>query len=164
MTAREDAVHLAQFYFRLIAQRAGMNWDSDNDAEIELLVCHIIDAAQRDLRDALERIADLERLRPTCTVCHDATATQQTASGPACAECVGDPADDHESEPRKRHTAAGVCWCGDIHADADAAALYDDQKEEPGPDDYDLGPEVDDEGGMSEYRYVLPEDYGRGQS
>jgi hypothetical protein len=26
------------------------------------------------------------------------------------------------------------------------------------------GSEVDDEGGMSEYRYVLPEDYGRGQS
>ena len=30
--------------------------------------------------------------------------------------------------------------------------------------DDDPGPEADDEGGMSEYRYVLPEDYGRGQS
>ena len=29
---------------------------------------------------------------------------------------------------------------------------------------YDPGPEVDDEGGMSEYRYVMPEDYERGQS
>ena len=94
------------------------------------------ETAQRDIRrlqedvrelrslldDALDSIRVLERLRPTCTVCHDATATQQTVSGPACAECVGD------------------------------------------PESYDPGPEVDDEGGMSEYRYVLPEDYGRGQS
>jgi hypothetical protein len=28
----------------------------------------------------------------------------------------------------------------------------------------DPGPEVDDEGGMSEYRHILPEDYQRGQS
>ena len=48
---------------------------------------------QEDLRDALERIRGLEPLRPTCTVCQDATATQQTASGPACAECVGEPED-----------------------------------------------------------------------
>ena len=138
MTAREDAIHLAQFYFRLIAQRAGVNWDSDNDAEIELLVCHIIDAAQRDLRDALERIADLERLRPTCTVCQDATATQQTASGPACAECVGDP-----DEPTNR----------DIEPETEG--WHDD----PGPDDYDPGPDVDDVGGMSEHRYlVTPEE------
>jgi hypothetical protein len=27
-------------------------------------------------------------------------------------------------------------------------------EEEPEPDDYDPGPEVDDEGGMSEYRYA----------
>ncbi len=37
---------------------------------------------------------------------------------------------------------------------------------EPDPDfgEYDPGPEADDEGGMSEYRYILPEDYQRGQS
>ncbi len=35
---------------------------------------------------------------------------------------------------------------------------------EPEPEEYDLGPEVDDEGGISEYRYILPEDYQRGQS
>lgn len=34
----------------------------------------------------------------------------------------------------------------------------------PDPEEYDPGPECDDEGGMSEYRYVLPEDYERGQS
>jgi hypothetical protein len=40
----------------------------------------------------------------------------------------------------------------------------EDQAGEREPEDYDPGPEVDDEGGMSEYRYVLPEDYERGQS
>ena len=37
---------------------------------------------------------------------------------------------------------------------------------EPGPEpgEYDPGPEVHDEGGMSEYRYVLSEDDQRGQS
>jgi hypothetical protein len=39
----------------------------------------------------------------------------------------------------------------------------EDQAEEPEPEPYDPGPEIDHEGGMSEYRYVLPEDYERGQ-
>ena len=37
-------------------------------------------------------------------------------------------------------------------------------EDEPEPAEHDPGPEVDDEGGMSEYRYILPEDYERGQS
>jgi predicted nucleic acid-binding Zn-ribbon protein len=49
-------------------------------------------------------------------------------------------------------------------AAADLAASGYDRYDEPEPDDYDPGPEVDDEGGMSEYRYTLPEDYQRGQS
>jgi chromosome segregation ATPase len=43
-----------------------------------------------------------------------------------------------------------------------AASGYDDDR--PDLEEYNPGPECDDEGGMSEYRYVLPEDYGRGQS
>jgi hypothetical protein len=39
-----------------------------------------------------------------------------------------------------------------------------DQAGESEPEEYNPGPEVDDEGGMSEYRYMLPEDYQRGQS
>jgi hypothetical protein len=35
---------------------------------------------------------------------------------------------------------------------------------EPMPEQHDPAPEVDDEGGMSEYRYTLPEDFQRGQS
>lgn len=52
-------------------------------------------AELRELRAGLEgalgRIADLERLRPTCVICLDATATQQTVHGPACSDCVGEP-------------------------------------------------------------------------
>jgi hypothetical protein len=44
-----------------------------------------------DLEAALERITDLERLRPTCVICLDATATQQTVRGPACPDCAGEP-------------------------------------------------------------------------
>jgi hypothetical protein len=92
----------------------------------------------RELRAALElaeeRISDLDRLRPTCTVCHDATATQQTASGPACAECVGDP-----DEPTNREI------------EPEPEGWHDD----PGPADYDPGPEVDDVGGASEHRYLI---------
>jgi hypothetical protein len=36
--------------------------------------------------------------------------------------------------------------------------------DEPEPEEYDPRPEIDDEGGMSEYRYMLPEDHERGQS
>jgi hypothetical protein len=43
-----------------------------------------------DLDGVLDRIRDLERPRPACRRCLDATATRQSASGPACIECAGD--------------------------------------------------------------------------
>ena len=102
--AQRRAVELAQFYFRRIAEAAGANWDGDNDVEIELMVCHIIDAAATGLRDqlaeALDRTDVLDRLRPTCVICLDAAADRQTTSGPACSDCVGEPEDQaDESEP-----------------------------------------------------------------
>jgi hypothetical protein len=61
-----------------------------------------LERVTRDLRaeldGVLDRIGDLERLRPTCRRCLDATATQQTASGPACAECAGDP-EEYDFDP-----------------------------------------------------------------
>ena len=47
------------------------------------------------------------------------------------------------------------CQCPYCYVEPEAA---------PPVTEYDPGPEVDDEGGMSEYRYVPPEDYERGQS
>ncbi len=52
-----------------------------------------LDGLRAELADALGRIRDLERLRPTCVICLDATATQQTVSGTACSDCVGEPED-----------------------------------------------------------------------
>jgi hypothetical protein len=50
---------------------------------------------RRQLGAVLEQIRVLDRLRPSCVICHDAAADRQTASGPACTDCVGDlPADD----------------------------------------------------------------------
>ena len=66
--AHQRAVALAQQYFRQIAQQAGMNWDGDNDVEVELMVGYVIDAAAARLRgqldDALERIRRLEADTP----------------------------------------------------------------------------------------------------
>ncbi|HEY1321687.1 MAG TPA: hypothetical protein VGF32_15630 [Streptosporangiaceae bacterium] len=100
--AQRRAVELAQFYFRRIAQEAGAAWDSDNDVEVELMVCQIIDAAVVGLRsqldDALERIDVLDRLRPTCVICLDAAADRQTVNGPACSDCVGEPGGQAEDD------------------------------------------------------------------
>jgi hypothetical protein len=54
-------------------------------------------------------------------------------------------------------------WQEGIHRCCACGPAPDD---EPGsePAEHDPGPEAGDEGGMSEYRYILPEDYQRGQS
>ena len=53
-----------------------------------------------DLRGALASIRALDRLRPTCVICTDATADRQTSRGPACTDCVGDlPDDDAGPDP-----------------------------------------------------------------
>lgn len=53
MYKREEAKRTLKFYFRLLAEKSGINWDSDNDAEIEAAVDLIIDAAkeERDLEE-----------------------------------------------------------------------------------------------------------------
>ena len=185
-----------------------------------------IRALEDDLRGALAFIRVLDRLRPTCVICRDATADRQTVRGPACTDCVGDLPDDGPDPDRPETWAFGeapvqplrpdeasgyVCpetidgehtgtWhdgervrrvravrtgrqrrlrpCApspwghpepspaddfvqDRRADLDPNAV----EAEPEPREYDPGPEVDDEGGMSEHRYyVMPEDYERGQS
>jgi hypothetical protein len=53
-----------------------------------------IRALENDMRDAFALIRGLDRLRPTCVICLDATATRQTSRSPACTDCVGDLPDD----------------------------------------------------------------------
>jgi hypothetical protein len=96
--AQGRAVSLAQSYFRLIAERAGVTWDGGNDTEIELMVCCIIDAAAAGLHGqlagVLAEVRVLDRLRPTCVICLDAAADRQASRGPACTDCVGGLSDD----------------------------------------------------------------------
>jgi hypothetical protein len=50
-----------------------------------------IRALENSMSDAFALIRRLDRLRPTCVICLDATADRQTSRGPACTDCVGDP-------------------------------------------------------------------------
>jgi hypothetical protein len=47
-----------------------------------------------DLRGALAFIRVLDRLRPSCVLCRDATADRQTVTGPACTDCAGELPED----------------------------------------------------------------------
>ena len=152
-----------------------------------------VDELRRQLAGVIAQLRVLDRLRPSCVICCDAAADRQTVRGPACTDCVGDLPDDSPDPDRPETWAFGeapvqplrpdeaggyVCpetsdgqHCGDWHEGGKCGACGqtgpdpdEDQADEPEPAPYDPGPEIDDEGGMSEYRYLLPEDYERGQS
>jgi hypothetical protein len=107
--AQRRAVELARFYFRRIAEQAGVAWDGDNDVEVELMVEDIIAAAAGELRGQLAGLVAevrlLDRLRPTCVICQDASADRQTSRGPACTDCAGGPPHDGP-EPDRPETWA----------------------------------------------------------
>ena len=65
---------------------AARQWRQDAEGRIRAL--------EDDLRGVLAFIRVLDRLRPTCVICRDATADRQTVNGPACTDCVGDLPDD----------------------------------------------------------------------
>jgi hypothetical protein len=73
---------------------------ADDGADLAQLRCQLADALNRiqsledNQRGMLAFIRVLDRLRPTCVLCHDETADRQTARGPACSDCVGDVPDD----------------------------------------------------------------------
>lgn len=45
MDAKHEAKKLLRYYFRLIAEGAGINWTSDNDAEIDAIVEFLLTAS-----------------------------------------------------------------------------------------------------------------------
>lgn len=55
---RDKALVLAQFYFDLIANRAGIKWDSDNRAEVEEMVDLIIRAAVEETKVRFKELED----------------------------------------------------------------------------------------------------------
>jgi hypothetical protein len=66
-----------------------------------------IRALEDDLRGALAELRVLDRLRPSCVICHDAAADLQTVRGPACTDCVGDLPDDGPDPDRPETWAFG---------------------------------------------------------
>jgi hypothetical protein len=81
--------------------------------------------------------------------------------GCQCPYCYDEPDDDQAGLPGPQTGVAAMRRFMREHPlDPDPD---EDQTEESEPEPYDPGPEIDDEGGMSEYRYVLLEGYERGQ-
>jgi hypothetical protein len=98
-----------------------------------------VDGLRRQLDDALGRIAALEKQTP------QARQLQLEADQAAA---------DLAESGYDRHGRGCQCpYC---------ATDDENQADEPEPEGYDPGPEIDDVGGMSEYRYPWPEDDERG--
>jgi hypothetical protein len=98
-----------------------------------------VDGLRGQLNDALGRIAVLEKQAPQAR-------QLQYEADLAAADLAESGYDRHGRD----------CRC---------PYCYDEPEEELPAVEYDPGPEIDDEGGMSEHRYyVMPEDYQRGQS
>jgi hypothetical protein len=90
------------------AEKHHRHYDLEREDERLQGILREIDGQRGELEGALGRIRQLEddragmlaelrvldRLRPTCVICHDATADRQTVNGPACTDCVGDLPDD----------------------------------------------------------------------
>ncbi len=63
MTAtRRDAQRRAQEYFQAVAEKAGLEWDSEHDREIADLVDAIIDATKDELAEDIRRDHSLQRV------------------------------------------------------------------------------------------------------
>jgi hypothetical protein len=79
----------------------------------------------RQFTGAIAQLRVLDRLRPTCVICHDAAADRQTVNGPACTDCVGDLPNDGPD------TDFPETWAFDEAQEA--------QAEEPGPEARERG-------------------------
>lgn len=56
MNHEQRAKSLLQHYFSMIARQAGVNWDSDCDAEVADIVDHLIAAARAEMAEELEEL------------------------------------------------------------------------------------------------------------
>ena len=138
-----------------------------------------VDELRRQLDDALERIrqleaeaeADVQRENWELREAAEADAWGGRGLSTSYEEWLAEGRNERETghgDVRCVETSDGE-HCGDWHEGGrcGACGLYGpdpDEDQADGPELYDPGPAVDDEGGMSEYRYLLPEDYERGQS
>jgi hypothetical protein len=98
--------------------------ETDDKTAQQAITClrEEVDELRRQLACVLAQLRVLDRLRPSCVICHDAAADRQTVRGPACSDCIGDLPDDGP-DPDFPKT-----W---------AFAGEEDQAEEPEPEPYD---------------------------
>ncbi len=53
----EDAKRLLTHYFRMVWEKAGLKWDSDNDAEVEDIIDYLADGIKKEVaREIIEAI------------------------------------------------------------------------------------------------------------
>lgn len=56
MSKREDAKRLFSHYMRLAFAESGLDFDSDNYADISLLVDLLVDAAKEEIKKEIENV------------------------------------------------------------------------------------------------------------
>lgn len=83
MSDKQTATRLLTHYLRLSAQRAGVQWDSDNDAEVASIVDALITAARQE---AVDTIAEAMR-KADAAMCPACGVRVAGASG-LCGECA----------------------------------------------------------------------------
>jgi hypothetical protein len=54
---KESAIHYLSWYFKILFQKTGMQWDESNDGDIECLIDLIIDAAVEKLKTVSPEVA-----------------------------------------------------------------------------------------------------------
>ena len=106
MSDRQTATRLLTHYLRLSAQRAGVQWDSDNDAEVAAIVDALITASVRQAQYEALQVLRRELSEDGIALVH-AMAQDKEAVGAAVAHAVElqaeedsachDPMDVHES-------------------------------------------------------------------
>ena len=86
--SKGTATSLLQHYFRLVAERAGVQWDSDNDAEVEAIVEALLTAARQEFsRDSLyDYIGDTARTQILSDLQTDATMQDAVAQAVAAVD------------------------------------------------------------------------------
>jgi nucleoid-associated protein YejK len=70
MSAKDEAIHLAGYYFQLIARAAGVDWDSDNNTEIAAMIDYLVDAAVAEATASMR--AEMKELREQIAVVSEA--------------------------------------------------------------------------------------------
>ena len=77
--SKEKARQLLTFYFRLIAEQAGLKWTNDNYSEMNELIDCLIKAAREEVKEDIRaEIETYQRLRATLKVSRTVNKEKET--------------------------------------------------------------------------------------